>query len=134
MIDAGGVLALIMFAALCAAIMAGYPVAFTLAGVALAFAGLAAVLANAGVIDVFVDPSFVTLLPERMFGLIKNEVLLAVPMFILMGVLLERSRVAEDLLESMGKLFGNRRGGLGLSVILVGALLAASTGIVGATV
>ncbi len=134
MIDAGGVLALIMFAALCAAIMAGYPVAFTLAGVALAFAGLAAVLANAGVIDVFVDPSFVTLLPERMFGLIKNEVLLAVPMFILMGVLLERSRVARNECRHGIRPGGNRRGGLGLSVILVGALLAASTGIVGATV
>ncbi|MEO0413263.1 MAG: TRAP transporter large permease subunit, partial [Pseudomonadota bacterium] len=134
MIDSGGMLALVMFACLCAAIMAGYPVAFTLAGVALLFAGIAAILTNAGLIDVFIDPSFVTLLPERMFGLIKNDVLLAVPMFILMGVLLERSRVAEDLLESMGKLFGKTRGGLGLSVILVGALLAASTGIVGATV
>ncbi|MEM7570682.1 MAG: TRAP transporter large permease subunit, partial [Pseudomonadota bacterium] len=134
MMDSGGVLALVMFACLCAAIMAGYPVAFTLAGVALIFAGLAALLVNMGLIDVFIDPSFVTLLPERVFGLVKNEVLLAVPMFILMGVLLERSRVAEDLLESMGKLFGKTRGGLGFSVILVGALLAASTGIVGATV
>ncbi|MEO0412753.1 MAG: TRAP transporter large permease subunit [Pseudomonadota bacterium] len=134
MIDSGGMLALVMFGCLCAAIMAGYPVAFTLAGVALLFAGIAAILASAGLIDVFIDPTFVTLLPERIFGLIKNEVLLAVPMFILMGVLLERSRVAEDLLESMGKLFGKTRGGLGLSVILVGALLAASTGIVGATV
>lgn len=134
MIDGGGIIALIMFACLCAAIMAGYPVAFTLAGVALIFAGIAAILSSTGVVDVFMDPSYVTLLPERMFGLIKNEVLLAVPMFILMGVLLERSKVAEDLLETMGKLFGKRAGGLGLSVILVGALLAASTGIVGATV
>lgn len=134
MIDGGGILALIMFACLCAAIMAGYPVAFTLAGVALLFAGLAAILSAAGIVDVFMDPSYVTLLPERMFGLVKNEVLLAVPMFILMGVFLERSKVAEDLLETMGKLFGKRRGGLGLSVVIVGALLAASTGIVGATV
>lgn len=134
MIDGGGILALVMFACLCAAIMAGYPVAFTLAGVALLFAGIAAILSSTGVVDVFMDPSYVTLLPERMFGLIKNEVLLAVPMFILMGVFLERSKVAEDLLETMGKLFGKRRGGLGLSVVIVGALLAASTGIVGATV
>lgn len=134
MIDGGGIIALVMFACLCAAIMAGYPVAFTLAGVALIFAGIAAILSSTGVVDVFMDPSYVTLLPERMFGLIKNEVLLAVPMFIFMGVLLERSKVAEDLLETMGKLFGKRPGGLGLSVILVGALLAASTGIVGATV
>jgi len=132
--DSGGLLALVMFGCLCAAIMAGYPVAFTLAGVALIFAGLGAALNSAGLIDIFIDPTFVTLLPERVFGLIKNEVLLAVPMFIFMGILLERSKVAEDLLETMGKLFGKRRGGLGLSVILVGALLAASTGIVGATV
>lgn len=134
MIDGGGILALIMFACLCAAIMAGYPVAFTLAGVALLFAGIASILSSTGVVDVFMDPGYVMLLPERLFGLIKNEVLFAVPMFILMGVFLERSKVAEDLLETMGKLFGKRRGGLGLSVILVGALLAASTGIVGATV
>jgi tripartite ATP-independent transporter DctM subunit len=107
-------------------LMAGYPVALTLAGVSLAFA----VIGDAfGVMSL----SILGALPQRIFGVITNEVLLAVPLFIFMGVMLEQSRIAEHLLERMGRLFGSLRGGLGYSVVLVGALLAASTGIVGAT-
>ena len=100
--------------------------ALTLAGVSLVFAVIGQAL---GVM------SFAILgaLPDRIFGVMTNEVLLAIPLFIFMGVMLERSRIAEDLLERMGRLFGRLRGGLGFSVVAVGALLAASTGIVGAT-
>ena len=80
------------------------------------------------------DPIFLTSLPSRYFGLMTNEVLVAVPLFIFMGAVLERSKIAEALLETMGQLFGTMRGGLAISVVIVGALLAASTGVVGATV
>jgi len=119
--------ALIMFAGTCLFLVCGFPVAFTLGGSALLF----------GIVGWFIgafDMSFVTAMPQRIFGTMTNEVLIAVPLFVFMGVMLERSRVAEDLLDSMGKLFGTLRGGLGISVCIVGALLAASTGIVGATV
>ena len=118
---------ILMFATACLFLLAGYPVAFTLAGVGLLFAFI-------GVVFGFFDFSFVSLLPQRIFGTMTNTVLIAVPLFVFMGVMLERSKLAEELLTSMGKLFGTIRGGLGLSVTLVGALLAASTGIVGATV
>ena len=118
---------LLMFAAACGFLLCGFPVAFTLGGTALLFAGLASAL---GVFDI----SFLTALPYRVFGIMTNEVLIAVPLFVVMGVMLERSQVAEDLLDNMGRLFGKLRGGLGISVSIVGALLAASTGIVGATV
>lgn len=118
---------ILMFFTVCAVLLAGFPVAFTLSGTALVF-GIVGYLF--GVFDL----SFFSALPQRIFGTMTNEVLLAVPMFIFMGVMLERSRVAEELLETMGGLFGRVRGGLGISVSLVGALLAASTGIVGATV
>ena len=118
---------LIMFLALCGLILLGFPVAFTLAGTALIFAGIGWAL------GVF-DPSFFGFFPNRIYGVMTNEVLIAVPLFVFMGVMLERSKVAEELLDSMGQLFGNLRGGLGISVSVVGALLAASTGIVGATV
>ncbi len=118
---------LLMFVAACVVLMAGYPVAFTLGGVALVFGFLGYVL---GVFDF----SFFLAFPQRIFGTMTNEVLIAVPLFVFMGVMLERSRVAEELLETMGRLFGKMRGGLGISVSIVGALLAASTGIVGATV
>jgi len=118
---------ILMIAALCGALLLGFPVAFTLSGVALMF-GLVGHLLGA------FDLSFFTALPQRVYGIMTNEVLLAVPLFIVMGVMLERSRVAEDLLDTMGRLFGSLRGGLGISVSIVGALLAASTGIVGATV
>jgi tripartite ATP-independent transporter DctM subunit len=119
-------LAVLMVVAVIVALMAGYPVALTLAGVSLAFAVLGDAL---GVM------SFAILgaLPQRIFGVMTNDILLAIPLFIFMGVMLEQSRIAEDLLERMGRLFGSLRGGLGISAVLVGALLAASTGIVGAT-
>jgi len=120
-------ISLYMFLAVCLLLMLGYPVAFTLAGTALGFAA-------AGIIAGQFDASFLAALPGRIFGTISNDTLIAVPLFILMGVILEKSRVAEELLGSMAKLFGTMRGGLGISVVVVGMLLAASTGIVGATV
>jgi len=120
-------LAIVMVLAVFAALLIGYPVALTLAGVSLLFAGIGALL------GVF-DTSLLSALPNRLFGIISNPTLVAVPLFILMGVLLERAKVADDLLENMTSLFGRRPGGLGISVMLVGAILAASTGIVGATV
>ena len=117
----------IMFFAVCLVLMAGYPVALSLAGTALIFAG-------AGSVTGHFDMAFLMALPNRLFGTIENTTLIAVPLFIFMGVMLEKSRLSEDLLESMADLFGNFRSGLGISVVLVGALLAASTGIVGATV
>lgn len=118
---------LLLFVFTCALLMLGYPVAFTLAGSALMFALLGLGL---GVFEI----NFLSALPQRIFGTMTNEVLIAVPLFVFMGVMLERSKVAEELLDIMGKLFGTLRGGLGISVCIVGALLAASTGIVGATV
>jgi TRAP-type mannitol/chloroaromatic compound transport system permease large subunit len=117
---------ILLFLTACILLMAGFPVAFTLAGTGLAFAALGTAL---GTFDVSLAS-----LPSRIFGTMTNQVLIAVPLFVFMGVMLEKSRVAEDLLDTMGKLFGPLRGGLGLSVVAVGALLAASTGIVGATV
>lgn len=122
-----GEIALWMFAAVCLLLMIGYPVAFTLAGTALLFAA-------AGTIAGVFDPSFLEALPGRLFGTVSNFTLVAVPLFVLMGVVLEKSRVAEELLDSMAALLGRLRGGLAISVVLVGMLLAASTGIVGATV
>ncbi len=124
---ATGWLDVAMIVALCGFILAGYPVAFSLAGTALIFAVIGLTF---GVFDV----SFLQPLPQRIHGAVLNTTLIAVPMFILMGVILEKSKIAEELLDEMAKLFGAMRGGLGLSVTLVGALLAASTGIVGATV
>ena len=120
-------LPLLMFLVVCLVLMAGFPVALTLAGVGLVFAALGSL---AGVFDA----SYLAAIPARIFGTIGNETLIAVPLFILMGNILERAKIAEDLLRNMALLFGRRPGGLGISVILVGALLAASTGIVGATV
>jgi tripartite ATP-independent transporter DctM subunit len=122
-----GWLDIIMIVALCAMLMAGFPVAFSLAGTALMFAILGLTF---GVFDL----SFVRPFPQRIFGAVTNTTLIAVPMFVLMGVILEKSKIAEELLDEMAKLFGSLRGGLGISVTIVGALLAASTGIVGATV
>ena len=117
----------LMFATVCLVLLAGYPVAFSLAGTALLFAGAGSLF---GVFDL----SLMNALPSRLFGVITNQTLVAVPLFVFMGVMLEKSKVAESLLESMARLFGKTRGGLGLSVTVVGMLLAASTGIVGATV
>ncbi len=122
-----GWLDILMVVALCACLMAGFPVAFSLAGTALVFAVLGLTF---GVFDI----SYLIPFPQRVFGAVTNTTLIAVPMFILMGVILEKSKIAEELLDEMAKLFGSLPGGLGLSVTIVGALLAASTGIVGATV
>jgi len=117
----------VLFAVVALVLMLGYPVAFTLGGVSLVFALLGE---WAGVFD----EAFLQALPNRLYGVMTNETLIAVPLFVFMGVMLERSRVAESLLDTMADLFGSMRGGLGISVTLVGMLLAASTGIVGATV
>jgi tripartite ATP-independent transporter DctM subunit len=117
----------VMFVAVCAVIMLGYPVAFTLSGVALIFALIGTVTGQ-------FDGAFLEALPNRLFGIMGNQILIAVPLFVFMGVMLEKSRIAENLLNTMGQLFGSLRGGLALSVIIVGTLLAASTGIIGATV
>jgi tripartite ATP-independent transporter DctM subunit len=122
-----GEIALALFGAVCVLLLFGFPVALTLAGTALLFAG-------GGVITGYFDASFVGALPGRMFGTVTNETLVAVPLFILMGVTLERAKIAEELLTAMASGLGDRTGGLGISVVIVGALLAASTGIVGATV
>ena len=124
----GDILNVLMILSIFVTLIAGFPVAFTLAGVALVWAGIGLVL------GVF-DPSIFGALPSRIYGgAMTSVVLIAVPLFIFMGVMLERSRVAEELLDTMGKLFGELRGGLGISVAVVGALMAASTGIIGATV
>ncbi len=120
-------MALGLFAAVGLALLAGFPVAFTLAGVALIFAGIGTLLGS-------FDPAFLGALPNRIFGIMTNETLIAVPVFVFMGVVLERSRVAEQLLQSMAQIAHRLPAGLGLAVVLVGALMAASTGIVGATV
>jgi tripartite ATP-independent transporter DctM subunit len=116
---------LLLFLAVCLVLMAGYPVAFTLAGTALGFAFV-------GQLTGSFDNAFLQALPNRLYGIMTNVTLIAVPLFVFMGVMLERSQVAENLLDTMA--FGQLRGGLGYSVTIVGMLLAASTGIVGATV
>jgi len=120
-------LPIFMFFSVCVALMAGYPAAFTLAGMALIFAGI-------GILAGRFPAEFLLNYPERVFGIMTNTTLIAVPLFVLMGVMLERSKIAEELLENMGRVCGKLPGGLGVSVVLVGALMAASTGIVGATV
>jgi tripartite ATP-independent transporter DctM subunit len=119
--------ALWMFVAAFAFLLLGYPVAITLAGTAL-------LAAAAGMASGIFEPALLMATPNRLFGIITNQTLLAVPLFVLMGVILERSRVAERLLDTMSKLFGRFPGGLGIAVTVVGMLMAASTGIVGATV
>lgn len=119
-------MALALFVTVVIVLLLGFPVAFTLGGVALIYAGIGSAL---GLFDPILG-----FLPERLFGIMTNQTLMAVPMFVFMGVMLERSRVAEELLDTMSQLFGSLNGGLAISVTLVGMLLAASTGIVGATV
>ena len=120
-------LSILLFIIVIFLLMLGYPVAFTLSGASIIFAILCSFTNN-------FDLSILFALPSRIFGIITNETLIAIPMFIFMGVMLEKSKIAENLLESMSSLFHNVKGGLGISVIIVGTLLAASTGIVGATV
>ena len=117
----------LLFLAVIVVLLAGYPVAFTLAGTAILFAVIGLLTGN-------FEAGYLSALPSRLFGIMTNETLIAVPLFIFMGITLERAKIAEDLLETLSSLFGSYRGGLGLAVILVGMLLAASTGIVGATV
>lgn len=122
-----GALDALMFLALCGLILTGVPVVFILTGTAIVFGGL-------GILLGVLDPFLLRALAQRIFGTMTSEVLIAIPLFVFMGMMLERSRIAEELLEAMGRLFGRVRGGLAVSVSVVGALLAASTGIVGATV
>ncbi len=120
-------IAAMLFVSVILILLAGFPVAFTLGGTALVFAGI-------GVVTGAFNEAFLSSLPNRVFGIMTNETLVAVPLFVFMGVMLERARIAEELLDTLASLFGSLRGGLGISVTLVGMLLAASTGIVGATV
>ena len=118
---------ILMLVSLLGVLMTGFPVAFTLSGVALFF----------GIVGSFFnsfDMVFIQALPNRIYGIMTNDLLIAVPLFVFMGVMLERSKIAAELLDTMALLFGSLKGGLGISVTIVGALLAASTGIVGATV
>ena len=121
------ILAPLMFLGALALIFSGYPVAFSLGGTALLFAGI-------GVETGAMSWSLLQALPARIFGIMSNFILLAVPFFIFMGTMLETSRLAEDLLKTIGQLFGAIRGGLAIAVVFVGALLAAATGVVGASV
>lgn len=118
---------LVLFVAVCLVLMLGFPVAFSLAGTSLIVAGF-------GYLAGSFDGAFLSALPNRIFGILGNQILIAVPLFVFMGIMLEKSRIAERLLHNMALLFGPMRGGLGISVILVGMLMAASTGIIGATV
>jgi len=120
-------ISLLMFLVVCLVLLLGYPVAYSLAGTALIFAGIGAFF------GVF-DTAYLQAVPSRLFGIVSNQTLIAVPLFVFMGVMLEKSRVAEDLLLAMEQVLGKLKSGLAVSVVLVGMLLAASTGIVGATV
>ncbi|MGB7451638.1 MAG: TRAP transporter large permease subunit [Lysobacterales bacterium] len=122
-----GLMSLGLFLAAGLSLLAGFPVAFTLAGVALIFALI-------GIMTGTFDPAFLSAFPSRIFGIMTNETLIAVPVFVFMGVMLERSKLADQLLQALAQLMRGVPGGLGLAVMLVGTLMAASTGIVGATV
>ena len=121
------IFAFLLFLLLAIFLISGYPVALTLAGTAI-FVGIAGYF-----LDLF-PLVLLSVLPNRIFGIITNETLIAVPLFIFMGVMLEKSGIANDLLENMSKIWGQKRGGLVYSILIVGVLMAASTGIVGATV
>jgi TRAP-type mannitol/chloroaromatic compound transport system permease large subunit len=121
-------MAIALFLTVVVVLLAGFPVAFSLAGTALAFALV-------GTLTGSFDPTFLGATPNRIYGgIMSSDILVAVPLFVFMGVMLERARIAEDLLDTLSDCFGGVRGGLGLAVTVVGMLLAASTGIVGATV
>ena len=121
------IIPILLIALICMALLLGYPVAFTLAGTSILFALL-------GIIFGFFDANLFKTLPMRIFGIMNNQTLLAVPLFVFMGVVLERSGIASKMLRDMAIVFKNTNSGLSISIIVVGALLAASTGIVGATV
>ena len=118
---------ILLFLAVFVVLILGYPVALSLAGTALIAAAI-------GIATGSFEIGFLSAMPSRLFGIITNETLIAVPLFILMGVTLEKTRIAQQLLDTMSRVFGGLPGGLGLSVTIVGTLMAASTGIVGATV
>lgn len=118
---------ILLFVAVVVVLMSGYPVAFVLAGTSL-------LIALIGTVAGSFDAAFLSSLPNRLAGIMANETLVAVPLFVFMGITLERSRIAEQLLDTLSQLLGGRSGALGFAVLLVGMLLAASTGIVGATV
>ena len=118
---------LIMFVTVCLVLLAGFPVAFSLAGTAIIFAGI-------GVLTDTFNAAFLGAIPNRLYGDMTNSALVAVPLFVFMGVLLQKSNLAENLLSNMADVMGGFRGSLAISVILVGMMIAASTGIVGATV
>lgn len=120
-------ISLVMFAVVCLVLLLGYPVAYTLAGTSIIFAAIGAAFGA-------FDTSYLQAVPSRLYGIITNQTLIAVPLFVFMGVMLEKSQVAENLLIAMGKLMSGMKSGLAVSVVIVGMLLAASTGIVGATV
>ena len=120
-------LPLLLFFVICISLLLGYPVAFTLGGVSILFAMIASLF---GLFDL----TLLETMPNRLFGIMTNSTLVAVPLFIFMGVTLEKSKIAELLLTSMSKLFSRYKSGLGISILFVGTMLAASTGIVGATV
>jgi TRAP-type mannitol/chloroaromatic compound transport system permease large subunit len=124
----------IMFAALVVFLLLGYPVAFSLAACGLAFFVVGVELAPLSHGTISLSWPLLQSLPERLYGIMNNEVLLAIPFFTLMGLILERSGMAEDLLDTIGQLFGTVKGGLAYAVIFVGALLAATTGVVAASV
>ena len=124
--DPSAVLAPGMFLALVVALLSGFPVAFCLGGVGVIFAVL-------GMFSGEIEPQFVAALPQRIVGIMANFTLLAIPAFVFMGAMLERSGIAERLLETMGQLLGRLRGGLALAVVIVGSMLAATTGVVAAT-
>ena len=121
------IIPILLIALICMALLVGYPVAFTLAGISILFALL-------GIVFGFFDANLFKTLPMRIFGIMNNQTLLAVPLFVFMGVVLERSGIASKMLRDMAIVFKNTNSGLSISIIIVGALLAASTGIVGATV
>lgn len=118
---------LFLIVGLCIALLSGFPVAFALAGTSLLFAFAGSAL---GMFDI----TYLAAITNRIYGIMTNDLLIAVPLFVFMGTMLERAKIAEELLEAMASMFSKMRAGLGVSVMLVGALLAASTGIVGATV
>jgi tripartite ATP-independent transporter DctM subunit len=120
-------IAALMFVGLIALIFSGYPVAFALGGVSLVFAVLGIAIGQ-------IDPMFVGLMPKRIFGIMSNLILVAIPFFIFMGLILEKSRLAEQLLDTVGQIFGTWRGGVAIAVVVVGVLLSASTGIMAGTV
>ena len=121
------IIPLLLIIFVCSSLLAGYPVAFTLAGVSIIFALICSIF---GIFDLNLFKN----LPIRIFGIMNNQTLLAVPLFVFMGVVLEKSGIAAKMLQDMAKAFAGVKSGLGISIVIVGALLAASTGIVGATV